>query len=41
MPTCPECGKHFRVPEGEERDHECPNCGYYPWDDEEEESEED
>ena len=33
MPTCPECGKHFRVPQGEEGDHPCPRCGYYPHED--------
>lgn len=31
--TCPECGQEIR---GDE-DQSCPNCGYYPDDDEEDE----
>jgi PHP family Zn ribbon phosphoesterase len=30
MPTCPKCKTYFRTPEGEEMDHNCPKCGYYP-----------
>ena len=31
MPTCPECGTHFRVPPDECADHPCPRCGFYPY----------
>lgn len=30
MATCPECRKYFRTPDGEEQDHACPRCGYFP-----------
>ena len=40
MPTCPECGTHFRVPPDECADHPCPTCGYYPYEDEDEEGDE-
>ena len=30
MALCPECNKHFRVPEDEPQDHECPRCEYHP-----------
>jgi len=32
MPTCPRCHRHFRTLEDEENDHECPRCGWAPWD---------
>lgn len=31
MARCPRCTKHFRVMEDEEGMHECPSCGYAPW----------
>lgn len=30
MSTCPNCGKHFREPEGERGEHGCPHCGMDP-----------
>ena len=27
MALCPKCRKSFRVPEGEEGEHDCPRCG--------------
>ena len=32
MPLCPKCRCYWRTPPGEERDHECPRCGWCPWD---------
>ena len=37
MPQCPMCHKQFRTLEDEEYIHECPKCGYFP----EEEDEDD
>jgi len=31
MARCPRCSKHFRTLEDEEGMHECPSCGYAPW----------
>jgi len=31
MARCPRCFKHFRTLEDEEGMHECPSCGYAPW----------
>ena len=30
MAMCPRCKFRFRVPFGEEGDHECPRCGWEP-----------
>lgn len=38
--TCPKCYHVFRTLDGEARDHACPRCGYYPYDDEEIEDQE-
>ena len=32
MARCPRCSKHFRTLEDEEGMHDCPSCGYAPWD---------
>ena len=32
MAKCPRCNKHFREPEGERGEHDCPYCGYPPID---------
>jgi len=32
MARCPLCAKHFRTLEDEEGMHDCPHCGYAPWD---------
>ena len=41
MARCPNCKRHFRVPEDEQDMHVCPRCGYEPvpfeeWEEEEE-----
>lgn len=28
MSTCPHCRKHYREPDGEEGEHDCPLCGW-------------
>jgi predicted RNA-binding Zn-ribbon protein involved in translation (DUF1610 family) len=33
MAVCGRCNKHYREPEDEQGDHECPKCGWY-WMDE-------
>jgi len=30
MSRCNHCGYVFRTPVGEEQDHDCPRCGWYP-----------
>lgn len=31
MPQCPKCRKVFSTLEGEENDHPCPRCHYFPF----------
>lgn len=30
MARCPDCNKPYKEPEGEEGEHDCPNCGSSP-----------
>ena len=32
MATCFKCKAHFKLPAGEEMDHDCPKCGASPFD---------
>ena len=36
MATCPRCRRHFRTLEDEEGMHDCPYCGYPPYEEEDE-----
>lgn len=37
MAYCPQCRKHFREPEEEQGEHDCPRCGLGPENDKREE----